>query len=117
MVVQELGWDTDCDEELRTQIMDLIDADMVEETDDADLVLLWQRADTEVADGLVDAQRDLSAKGCIWLLTPKRGRNGFVGPSDIQEGIALAGMTSGVSVNISPIWNAIKVVRVGHTRR
>ena len=31
MVVQELGWDSDVDEEFRTDVMELIDADLVEE--------------------------------------------------------------------------------------
>ena len=63
MVVQELGWDSDVDEEFRTDVMELIDADLVEEASDAvDAVLLWWRADDgDVVDGLFDALRDLSS--------------------------------------------------------
>ena len=87
-LVQELGWDSDADEELRAEIMDAIDADMVEDPLEAvDSVLLWWRTDDgDVADGLVDALRDLSEEGHVWLLTPKIGREGYVDPADIAEG-------------------------------
>ena len=42
MVVQELGWDEDTDSELRDEIMDAIDADMIEDAIEAvDVVVLW----------------------------------------------------------------------------
>ena len=37
MIVQELGWDDDVDEELRADIMDLIDADLIEDAVEADM--------------------------------------------------------------------------------
>ena len=57
MVVQELGWDDDVDEELRESIMDILDAEMVEDAVEAvDVVVLWWRdEDGDVVDGLVDA--------------------------------------------------------------
>lgn len=43
-VVQELGWDSDVDESLRDEIMDAIDADLVDDALEAvDAVLLWWR--------------------------------------------------------------------------
>ena len=46
MVVQELGWDEDTDPELRDEIMDAIDADMIEDAIEAvDVVVLWWRDD------------------------------------------------------------------------
>lgn len=66
MVVQELGWDDDVDQDLRDEIMDVIDGELIEDAVEAvDLVLLWQRDDADVADALVDAQRDLSDTGWI----------------------------------------------------
>ena len=73
MVVQELGWDEDTDPDLRDEIMDAIDADMIEDAIEAvDVVVLWWREDDgDVVDGLVDAMKDLAPTGFIWLLTPQ----------------------------------------------
>ena len=48
MVVQELGWDTDTDDDLRVAIEDTIDADMVDGDygNVVDAVLLWWRDET-----------------------------------------------------------------------
>ena len=70
MVVQELGWDNDTDDELRVAIEDAIDADMVDGDygNVVDAVLLWWRDDDgDLVDGLVDALTDLvggGASGC-----------------------------------------------------
>ena len=79
MVVQELGWDNDTDDELRVAVEDCIDADMVDGDygNVVDAVLLWWRDDDgDLVDGLVDALTDLVGGGSIWLLTPKVGRPG-----------------------------------------
>ena len=113
MLVQEVGWDEDVDADLRDDIMDTIDAEMVEEPLEAvDAVVLWWREeDGDVADGLVDALRDLSSKGCIWLFTPKVGRPGYVDPADIAEGTLTAGLTLANPASVSKDWQAQKVVR------
>ena len=110
MVVQELGWDEDTDSELRDEIMDAIDADMIEDAIEAvDVVVLWWREDDgDVVDGLVDAMKDLAATGFIWLLTPKVGRPGYVAPSDLAEGTATAGLSLTSSANVSPDWQGHK---------
>ena len=118
MTVQELGWDDDVDEELRADIMDLIDADLIEDVVEAvDAVILWQRDDTDVADALVDALRDLSDAGYIWLLTPKIGRPGYVKPIDISEGASVAGLTATSAVEVCPDWQACRIVRSHSARR
>ncbi len=73
MVIQELGWDNDTDDELRVAIEDAIDADMVDGDygNVVDAVLLWWRKDDgDLVDGLVDSLTDLVGGGAIWLLTP-----------------------------------------------
>ena len=72
-VVQELGWDEDVDDELRIDVEDAIDGELIEEAMDAvDVVLLWWRDDDgDLVDGLVDGVVDLSASGVLWLLTPE----------------------------------------------
>lgn len=118
MVVQELGWDSDVDEDLRSMIMDAIDDDLVEEAFEAvDIVLLWWRADDgDVADGLVDSLTDLSKTGVIWLMIPKVGRPGHIAASDLAEGATTAGLVLGAPVDLSQQWQAQKVVRPGSRR-
>ena len=96
-----------------------IDADMIEDAIEAvDAVVLWWREDDgDVVDGLVDAMKDLAATGFIWLLTPKVGRPGYVAPSALAEGTATAGLSLTSSANVSPDWQAHKVVRPKGTAR
>ena len=118
-VVQELGWDTDSDEQLRDEVMNLIDGELVEETVDAvDVVLLWWRnEDGDVVDGLVDSLTDLSASGCIWLVTPKVGRTGHVDPTDLAEGALTAGLSLTRSASVSQDWQAHRIVRPKGARK
>nr|WP_255556429.1 DUF3052 domain-containing protein [Tessaracoccus palaemonis] len=118
-VVQELGWDEDVDDALRDDIMDIIDAEMIEEPLEAvDVVVLWWRdEDGDVADGLVDAMTDLSGKGWIWLLTPKVGRPGFIDPASIAEGVTVAGLSLTSTANCADDWQATRVVRPKGARR
>ena len=113
LIVQELGWDSDVDESFRNVVMDTVDGDLVEETDDAvDVVLLWWRSDDgDVVDGLFDALRDLSNGGVLWLLTPKVGRPGHVSSADLQEGAVTAGLALTTSVSVSKSWSCHKFVR------
>ena len=66
MVVQELGWDSDTDDELRIAIEDALDSDMVDGDygNVVDAVLLWWRnEDGDLVDGLVDSLTDLVGGG------------------------------------------------------
>ncbi|HJY45692.1 MAG TPA: DUF3052 family protein, partial [Propionibacteriaceae bacterium] len=80
LVVQELGWDEDVDDDVRIMVEDAIDGELIEEAMEAvDLVLLWWRdGDGDLVDSLVDALTDLTDAGYIWLMTPKVGRSGYV---------------------------------------
>ncbi len=95
-VVQEFGWDEDCDDELRFAIEDAIDSELIEDAVEAvDAVLQWFRDDDgDLTDVLVDALADLAPpNGQIWLLTPKVGREGTVDPADISEAALTAGLS------------------------
>ena len=119
MLVQEVGWDEDVDADLRDDIMDTIDAEMVEEPLEAvDAVVLWWREeDGDVADGLVDAMTDLAEAGPIWLFTPKVGRPGFISAASIAEGVTVAGLTLTKTASVAPDWQATKVLRPKGSRR
>lgn len=113
MVVQELGWDSDADDQLRVAIEDAIDADLVDGDygNVVDAVILWWREDDgDLVDGLVDALTDLVGGGSIWLLTPKVGRPGAVDPTDIAEAAPVAGLAQTTTAAVSTEWSATRLV-------
>lgn len=119
LAVQELGWDADVDEGLRTSVLDVLGEDFVYDAIEAvDVVLLWWRAeDGDLGDGLVDALTDLSAAGCIWLFTPRVGRDGYVEASELDEAALTAGLARANAASVSRTWQAQKFVRPKHGRR
>jgi hypothetical protein len=111
-VVQELGWDEDVDDELRVQIEDAIDADMVDGdyNNVVDAVVLWWRdEDGDLVDALVDSKTDLAAGGVIWLLTPKVGRPNAVDPADLTEAAPVAGVAITTTAAVSRDWTATRL--------
>ena len=113
MVIQELGWDEDVDDDLRVQIENAIDADMVdgEFGNVVDVVVLWWRDDDgDLTDALMDALTDLVGGGVIWLLTPKVGRPGSVDPADIAEAAQVAGLATTSTAGVSKDWSATRLV-------
>jgi hypothetical protein len=119
LVVQELGWDEDVDDDVRIMIEDAIDGELIEDAMEAvDLVLLWWRdGDGDLVDSLVDALTDLTDAGYVWLMTPKVGRSGYVDAADVAEAAVTAGLALTNSVPVSPDWTATKLVRPRGTRR
>jgi hypothetical protein len=113
MVVQELGWDNDTDDDLRIAVEDAIDADMVDSDygNVVDAVLLWWRdEDGDLVDGLVEALTDLVGGGSIWLLTPKVGRPNSVDPADISEAAPIAGLAQTTTAAVSKDWTATRLI-------
>ncbi len=112
-MIQELGWDTDTDDDLRVQIEDCIDADMVdgEYGNVVDSVILWWRDDDgDLVDALVDSLTDLVGGGVIWLLTPKVGRPRSVDAADIAEAAPIAGLSQTTTATVSKDWAATRLV-------
>ena len=113
LVVQELGWDEDCDDDLRADVEDVTGSELVDVDlgDVADVVLLWWRdGDGDLVDALVDAKTDLVEGGMVWLLTPKVGRAGHVDPSDVTDAAPTAGLATTTTVSAADDWSGIKLV-------
>ena len=113
MVVQELGWDNDTDDDLRVAIEDAIDADLVD-TDYGnvvDAVLLWWRdEDGDLVDGLVDSLTDLVGGGAD-LAAHAQGRPAERGrPADITEAAPIAGLAQTTTAAVSKDWSATRLV-------
>ena len=112
-VVQEIGYDEDCDEELRSAIETVTGGELYDEEyeDVVDAVLLWYREeDGDLVDVLVDALGALADGGHIWLLTPKAGRDGHVEPSEIGEAAPTAGLAQTSSVSAGQDWAGTRLV-------
>ena len=95
MLVQEVGWDEDCDADLSEAIEDVIGSVLLEEDTDevVDAVILWWReGDGDLVDRLMDAVSPLTDDGCVWVFTPKTGIDGHVEPAIIAESAQTAGM-------------------------
>ena len=107
MVVQEVGWDNDVDDDVRAGIEEVTGADLLDEDSDeiVDVVLLWWRdQDGDLVDALMDARAPLADNGVIWVFTPKTGRDGHVAPSDIAEAAPTAGLAQTSNVSVSDDW-------------
>jgi hypothetical protein len=112
-VVQELGWDDDCDDEFRQTVASCSGSELVDEDYDdvVDVVVLWWReGDGDLVDALVDALTPLTDNGVIWLLTPKAGRDGHVEPSDVSEAAPTAGLQQTSSISAGSDWNGARLV-------
>lgn len=111
-LVQSLNEDDDIASELLEEIVSLTGNDLVpEDSDDVvDVVMLWFRDDDgDLVDALVDARRQLSDEGMLWLLTPKAGRDGHVEPSDILEAVPTAGLVQTSTVTAGESWTAMRL--------
>ena len=112
-LILEIGHGSDCDENLRQQIVDIVGEPLIQnDTNEVvDSVLIWFRDDdSDLTDELVDALAYLSESGTIWVLTPKVGRDGHVEPSDIQDAVNIAGLSQTSTIAVAPNWTATKIM-------
>ena len=113
MVVMEMGYDDDVDEDLRDALIDRCGEEFVDEDTDevVDVVLLWWRdGDDDLVDTLVDAKGPLADNGVVWLLTPKAGRPGHVEPSEITESAPTAGLQQTSIISAGKDWSGARLV-------
>ena len=112
-IVMESGVDDDVDDAIRQAVVECTGQEMVDESTDevVDVVLLWYRdGDDDLADVLVDSIGPLADDGYIWLLTPKRGRDNYVEPSDIAEAASIAGLSQTSIATVGSEWAAARLV-------
>ena len=112
-LILEVGFDDDCDLDLREAIVAKSGSALLNDDSDevVDAVLLWFREeDGDLVDELVDALTYLSESGPIWLMTPKVGQEGHVEAADIQDAAPTAGLTQTVSFLASTNWSATRLV-------
>jgi hypothetical protein len=112
-MVMEIGYDEDCDTELRDAVADRVGDDLVDQDSDevVDVVMLWWREDDgDLFEALVDALGPLADNGVVWLLTPKAGRPGHVEPSDISEVAPTAGLSQTSSISAAQDWSGARLV-------
>jgi hypothetical protein len=119
-VVQEFGYDSDVDDELRASIEDLTGNEMVDEDvqDVVDVAVYWWRdGDGDLVDALVDALPNLADGGVIWLLTPKSGRPSHVEPSEIEESAPTAGLHATSTISACADWTGTRLAPPRSGRR
>ena len=112
-IVQELGWDTDADDDIRAEVEEICGSELLDEDADEviDVVLLWWRdGDGDLVDRLMDAITPLAEDGVIWVLTPKTGKPDHVPPADIAEAAPTAGLMQTSSANLGD-WSASRLVQ------
>ena len=116
MVVQEVGWDDDCDSSISEAIEDIIGSALLEDTsyDVCDAILFWWRdGDGDLTDDLVDVVAPLSDGGVVWLTTPKTGQPDAVDPAEIAESARTAGLSQ-TSTSAVNDWIVTRLVQARH---
>jgi hypothetical protein len=119
-LVQEVGFDDDCDSDVRASLEAFLDEDLLDERTDevVDAVILWWRDyDGDLVDALVDAIGPLADHGSVILFTPKPGRDGHVPPSDIADAAPTAGLQQTSTYSVAPDWQGTRLVAPRSGRR
>ena len=112
-IVQEFGYDSDVDHDLREAIEEVIGSELLDEDADevVDGVILWWRdGDGDLVDTLVDTLGTLAAGGTVLLLTPKPGRPGQIDAADLEEAAPSVGLHATKTLSAGEDWMAIRLV-------
>ncbi|UQX04496.1 DUF3052 domain-containing protein [Streptomyces sp. RerS4] len=112
MVVQELGWDEDTDDDIRAAVEEAIGSAMVDDETDAvvaAVLLWWREGDGDLADELGLIGERLPDDGFVWVLNPMTGKPGFVDHGEIAEAAEAAGLTRTRTVALGA-WSGSRLV-------
>lgn len=119
-VVQEIGFDDDVDQALRTELESLTGHELVDTDfgDVVDAVILWFRdEDGDLTDAVVDALTDLEDQGFVLALTPKAGRDGHVAPSEVSEAATTSGLHVAGTLASCANWTGTRLAPPKNARR
>jgi len=119
LVIQEFGYDDDCDERFRASIEEVTGEELVDEDygDVTDGAIVWFRdGDDDLADLLMDVQNLLDDGGSVWLLAPKAGVTGHVEPREVGEAASVAGLHATVIFVVGEGWCATQLVEKGRSK-
>jgi hypothetical protein len=113
LTVQEIGYDADVDDALRSAIEAIIEGELVDDDYDdvVDVVIMWWRDDDgDLVDDLMDAIGPLTDHGVVWLMTPKPGRDGHIEAEDIADAAPTAGLQQTSTISAGPHWQGTRLV-------
>lgn len=119
-VVQEFGYDSDVDQDLREAVEAVTGSELLDEDADevVDAVILWWRdGDGDLVDTLVDTLGALAEGGTIWLFTPKVGRDGHVDASDVEEAAPSVGLHATTTMSVGDDWAATRLLQPKGNRK
>ncbi|MBV2357665.1 DUF3052 domain-containing protein [Streptomyces sp. J2-1] len=106
-IVQEIGYDDDCDDGVRGAIEVFTGRELVDEDYEnaVDVVLLWWREeDGDLFVELADVVIPLVRGGAVVLLTPKAGYYGCLEPREIRDAARQAMLTPAKSLAVAAEW-------------
>lgn len=112
-VVLEIGYDTDCANDVRDAFIEASGNALVDEdfSEPVDAVLVWFRLDDDdLVELLMDAIAPLTENGVIWLMTPKPQQDGHVEPADIADAAPSAGLQVTKTLSASKTWQGTRLV-------
>ncbi|MDO4613273.1 MAG: DUF3052 domain-containing protein [Actinomycetaceae bacterium] len=115
-IIQEFGWDSDVDEDLRDLVMDDTGEELEDEdyTNVADGTLVWWRSDDgdvdDLSDLLMDAMANLDDGGVIWVLTPKAARGDHVESRIIEQAARTSGLKPTSTKVVGVEWAGTRIV-------
>jgi hypothetical protein len=118
-VIQEFGYASDTDDDVRADIVEAIGQELEDEDFDdvVDGVVLWWRDDDgDLTDALLDVLTTLDDGGLVWLFTPKPGRPGTVEHTEIEEAATTAGLHATSTVTVGPDWLGTRLGTRGRGR-
>jgi hypothetical protein len=118
-VIQEFGYASDTDDDVRADIVEAIGQELEDEDFDdvVDGVVLWWRDDDgDLTDALLDVLTTLDDGGLVWLFTPKPGRPGTVEHTEIEEAATTAGLHATSTVAVGPDWLGTRLGTRGRGR-
>ena len=108
IALEEESWELDHD--LRRRLLDRAGRGLAHSDEEVDIALVTAADETNAVETLQRWRRRLKPHGGIWVLTPKRGRPGYVDQRRLIEAGGEAGLVDNKSCSVSDGVSAIRFV-------